>query len=289
VGWRAAVLVCVVLSGCGGGSSSQDGVPDALPGLPDAARPDAAPPDAPPPDAPPPDAGLPDAAPITHRIATRAGAGERPELYDRTTGERFVPRGANYVRLAPHLPDYPSPYHSTLDVGGYDAERAGRALGDMRALGYNAVRIFLNPQSSGVAELDRPAISRAYVANLADFLGRARDLGIQVVITAEHIAGGYGTLLTVDGSFGGFNLYFLSPSAVTAQRAFWRDLARALVEARAPLDALLAYELFNEVFFETDLAPVARSSGTIETANGASYDLGDATARSRSPRTRPRS
>ena len=70
-----------------------------------------------------------------HFIGVRVVGGSG-ELYDRRSGKRFVPRGANYVRLAVEG-------HSTLNVGRYSGSRAGKALARMRALGFNAVRVFV--------------------------------------------------------------------------------------------------------------------------------------------------
>src|SRR5260370_28057925 len=58
--------------------------------------------------------------PARHRIATRSTIAE---FFDRTTGNVFMPRGNNYVRLATQRWPYGGPpaYHSALNVGLYDA------------------------------------------------------------------------------------------------------------------------------------------------------------------------
>jgi hypothetical protein len=64
------------------------------------------------------------AAAPEHRIGVRAVDGEG-ELFDRLTGEQFVPRGMNLIRLA-------AGRHSTLDVDRYDpvgGRRRARADG----------------------------------------------------------------------------------------------------------------------------------------------------------------
>ena len=60
---------------------------------------------------------------FTHRIGIRLVEGEA-EFYDRQTGEKFVPRGYNYVRLAPMSKSKPGLWHSTLNPGFYEPERA---------------------------------------------------------------------------------------------------------------------------------------------------------------------
>ena len=74
---------------------------------------------------------------MPHRIGIRVidGVGE---FYDRLTDRTFVPRGSNYIRLAEQqAPGGMVVYHSTFNVGLYDAVRADEALGRMHADGYN--------------------------------------------------------------------------------------------------------------------------------------------------------
>ena len=113
----------------------------------------------------------PSATPIYtsgRRIAVRI-VGDEAEFYDRQTGEEFIPRGANYVRLAPHA-SLGETYHSTFDPGLYDAAHAESVLVGMAALGYNTARVFIDQN-----EVVEPSgeFSGAYLDNLTDFLGRA--------------------------------------------------------------------------------------------------------------------
>src|SRR5690349_14215577 len=75
-----------------------------------------------------------------HRIAVRvvSGAGE---FYDRVTGQKFVPRGNNYIRLGPQttLDGKHIITHSAFNPGSYDPARATLALQRMHADGYNIV------------------------------------------------------------------------------------------------------------------------------------------------------
>src|SRR2546421_16894 len=73
-----------------------------------------------------------------HRIGVRVvnGIGE---FYDRVTGQKFVPRGNNYIRLGPQtdLSGRRVVYHSTFDPGSYNPSRAEAALERMHVDGYN--------------------------------------------------------------------------------------------------------------------------------------------------------
>ena len=68
------------------------------------------------------------------------------EFYHRNSGQAFVPRGTNYVRLEWQQDQGGTAvfYHSTFNVGAYDGLRADAALAAMQARGFNVVRVFLN-------------------------------------------------------------------------------------------------------------------------------------------------
>src|SRR3989304_3045551 len=87
-------------------------------------------------------------SPAEHRIAVRVvnGVGE---FYHRLTGEKFVPRGMNYIRLGPQTKMDGSPTfgHSFFAPGQYDSLRISGDLSKMHADGYNVVRVFLSPDT----------------------------------------------------------------------------------------------------------------------------------------------
>ena len=198
-----------------------------------------------------------------HRIGVRVVNGSG-RFYDRATGQEFVPRGNNYIRLTTH--------HSTFDPGLYDAARSRAAFRRMHADGYNIVRVFLN---AGAMADPGGGLSAAYLRNLTDFLRQARANRIYVLIAAESVpAGKYsGILQRENAQFQGYNLHHLARSGLDANRLFFQDLVRGLLRLHAPLDAIFAYELRNELFFETNLRPFTLTSGKITTANGETYDM----------------
>ncbi len=80
-----------------------------------------------------------------HPIGVRPTTSGIAEFYDVATGNAFTPRGNNYIRLAWQTnPSGQQYYHSTFNVGLYDATRAETALLGMQSSGYNIVRVFLN-------------------------------------------------------------------------------------------------------------------------------------------------
>ncbi|MFH2101860.1 MAG: cellulase family glycosylhydrolase [Chloroflexota bacterium] len=210
--------------------------------------------------------------PPKHRIGVRMidGIGE---FYDRVTGEKFIPRGNNYIRLAKqHSPSGETIlYHSTFNPGLYDPTRIDETLQRMRSNGYNVVRVFLN-NCCRQGSLSDPAggLSAAYIANVADFLQRAKANGIFVLVTtdSEPSVGG-----TWSEDFGGYNASYLRRGGILSSTRFWSDFIKALIDQGAPLDAIFAYELRNELFFEANLPPLSLTSRVVSAANGKTYDM----------------
>ena len=226
--------------------------------------------------------------PVEHQIGVRVvnGVGE---FFDRVTGAKFVPRGSNYIRLAPQVDTFGrrQVYHSTFIVGEYDPTRAEAALARMAASGYNVVRVFLNNTcAQGCSANTRTGeISSTYVANVVDFLRRARSHGIFVMLTGDWLPGGaaydaIGAGIRRDW-FDHVNIMFLSPQGVQMSVLFWQGLVRELIRQRAPLDAVFAYSLWNEAVVVANFAPFTLSSGTVTTANGRTYDMASLADRTR--------
>ena len=232
-----------------------------------------------PPSTPAPPTATPTPASPEHRIGIRVVDGVA-EFYDRVTGERFVPRGNNYIRLAEQQSTSGEMmfYHSTFNVGLYDAMLAEESLRRMHADGYNVVRVFVQGNCmTGCIGDPAEGLSDAYVANVADFLQRAKAYDIFVILTtdAEPATRHYISVLDTTWSedFGGTNSYFLSGGGILVGRAFWQDLIEELLNQDAPLDMIFAYALRNELFFETNAPPLSLTSGMVSTANGKTYDM----------------
>jgi hypothetical protein len=206
-------------------------------------------------------------------VRVRDGAGE---FYSQLTGETFIPRGNNYIRLErawyPCIEDS-LPYHATFNVGAYDPELADARLIAMNADGYNIVRVFLNGNCLG-----RPdgGLNAEYVANVADYLQRAQAHDIFVLLTTDDppVPGYSGTMKhsdTIDWA----NRQFLTADGMRANGRFWRDLILALRRAGAPLEAVFSYQLRNEQFFMSNYPPFSLTTGEVTTGNGRTYDMAD--------------
>jgi hypothetical protein len=217
-----------------------------------------------------------------HSIAVRPTA-TVAEFFDKTTGNPFVPRGNSYIRLA--FQTYPDgsiqSYHSTFNVGLYDANGVETAMANMQNAGYTYIRVWLNGCCHDNT-LGNPAggFSSAYIANVIDFLHRAKNHNILVVIVNDWLPafGGY-TNYGNCTNFSDFNLLNLCAGGVKATETFFHDLVQALINGNAPLDAIFAYQIRSEYFYWSNLPPMSWTSGLVTTADGQPYDMSNATSR----------
>jgi hypothetical protein len=214
-----------------------------------------------------------------HRIAIRTvdGVGE---FYDRISGEKFIPRGNNFIRLASQQ-SYSGEaifYHSTFNTDQYNPAEAEMVLAHMQGEGYNVVRVFITGACRDFCLGDTAAGLRdGYIANLADFLHKAKSHAIYVIITldGEPASPYYIRLLdtTWSNDFQGTNKSYLTGGGLLVAREFWQDFIGELLSLGAPLDTILAYELRNELFYEANATPLSYQAGVFKTINGKSYDL----------------
>jgi F5/8 type C domain/Cellulase (glycosyl hydrolase family 5) len=212
-----------------------------------------------------------------HRIGVREVNGVQG-FYDRTTGIKFVPRGMNYIRVGnvqPPCTDINVVYHTTFNVGVYDAPRAELALAAMQQDGYNVVRVFLS--HSCLVNPDK-SLSDDYMRNLADFIQRAKAHHIFVLITSDDLEGLAGAIPWRE-QVQWPNSHLLTAEDIPAEIRIWQNLIREMVKLQTPIDDIFAYDLDNEVSFRKDVPPLSLTSGTIQTGNGSSYDMADPKAK----------
>jgi hypothetical protein len=200
-------------------------------------------------------------------VRTVGGSGE---LYLTGTGTTFVSRGAVYERLDG------GGQSVTFDVGLYDGAAVDAALADLDLYGYNTVRVFVGGASLADAST-QDDLSGAYVANIVDFLGKARTHGVQVIVVAEGVPPGTSYAAQIAGGataeLAGENAQYLTSAGVSANAAFWSALVGRLTAQPALRETILSYELRRQAYFRSDQAPLTLSSGTVTPANGETYDL----------------
>jgi hypothetical protein len=225
--------------------------------------------------------------PPEHRITIRTvdGIGE---FYDQLSGEKFIPRGNNYIRVAPQqgYSGETFTYHSTFNTDQYNPAEVEAALSNMQAAGYNVVRVFITGACKDYCLGDPGGgLRQGYITNLVDFLQKAKSHDIYVILTLDGEPGSpyYIRLLdtTWSNDFQGTNKSYLTGGGFLVAKVFWQDFIGELIGQNAPLDAILAYELRNELFFEDNATPLSYSSGVFKTANGKTYDMSSVEDRQR--------
>lgn len=219
---------------------------------------------------------IPTPAPAAHehRIGIRVvnGIGE---FYDRVTGQKFIPRGNNYVRLAPQTaPDGSTQvYHSVFDPGQYNPDEVSTQFARMHAEGYNVVRVFISQNTIGTAN---DGLSQAYMQNVADFLRLAKQNEIYIMFTQDWLPGGkYGAIINQECCelFNFNNAQNLPGAAVRAYQTYYTDFINDLISLEAPTDYIFSYQLRNEFYYDANYAPLSLKSGKVTAANGKTYDM----------------
>jgi hypothetical protein len=200
---------------------------------------------------------------------------ERGAFVERATGEPFSPRGFNCIRL------FPNRSHNTFDPEHYDAETLEKVMQRWSNDGFNVVRVFINAHAGVTGTIASPAqagLSAAYVANVADFLDRARGHRIAVMLCTEsfpRVAPYAETLRRPDATLDEPNASYLAAGHIEAKAQFLQDLIRGL-HAASPtcLGAIFSYDLQNEFCYHGG-PPFTLMLGTLAAANGRTYVLPD--------------
>ena len=210
------------------------------------------------------------------------------------TNEEFVPVGGNYMGLR-------GGDHSTFDAAtsftqaDYDpikAEAMFRALSANRG---NVVRVFLigrtsiNPGISGdpAYSLDDPnyyyeGLYVPYMENVVHFLRAAQKYGVYVMLTlgdADVPSNDY--YINIQGGAAlARNYMYFDARGVEARKIYARNVMKYFTE-KAPdcVSGIFSIELQNEFAVYGDQWPFNLTSGEVTTANGKTYDMGNADSR----------
>ena len=212
-----------------------------------------------------------------HRIGIRE-IDNQAEFYDRVSGEKFEPRGFNYIQLV----NSPAGFYGESELFHADSHNL-EAIDDdfqrMAALGYNSLRVFVDLCRGERCIANQEGLDPTYMDNIVSLLERARQYGIFIMLTANWLPdiGGYGgpahEFCDESGDFFGGNCLVFSEKGVESYVKFFTDFVQELKTRNAPFDAIWAYELRNEFFVEHDQLPFTKSEGLVTTANGNTYNM----------------
>lgn len=200
-------------------------------------------------------------------------------------GQKFVPRGANYERLANTIydgdritcsvSDFDTGPRTSLD--SYNAKRATKALSTMAHYGCNVVRVEINKAEIG--NPSGPGLSPAYLANLASFINIARYYSIRVMIYISPLPQHYIPSGAVPGGVkNNNNLFYIEPSYLAGEQQYVTDLITGLKGANANMSDIFSFELMGEVVFYANAYPLTLFSGYVSTIAG-TFDMGNNASR----------
>ncbi len=180
--------------------------------------------------------------PSTLRVRQQAGGGV---FYDAKTRKVFVPRGADYIRVAQNA------LHSTFV--NYNGREASAAMAKMHAEGYNVIRVYLPYYA--IASPSSRTLNPTVIANVANFLRRAQAAQVKVLLTSDGLPSSPAWSPTPLAQSVDPNSNVFNPSELSLAEIQIQDLFTGLAKDRAPLGALFGYELQNEQDFAYSLMP----------------------------------
>jgi hypothetical protein len=230
----------------------------------------------------------PQADPVVDPLP-RIEAGPGRELVNSETGERFRPRGFNYVRLTPSPARPEAYYQSAFEPGLYDAARADAMLADLTIRGYDTVRVFIDPGDGRDNQLGRPhglghgnddlsPANAAYLDNVADFVRRAASYGIYVLPSLDTFPqSGYYRQIVAGSpqpvNIAGHNLPYMYEGYIRAKEEYLRVFTTEMTARLGDLmSTFLALQLANEAYLYHTEAPFHQYSGTVTVA-GHGFDM----------------
>lgn len=206
------------------------------------------------------------------RISLRKNELQNFEFYDQNTNLTFVPSGYNYTEVNTyHWQNKTLQGHCTFNENVYSHDEANIMLNQLNTYGYNTVRIFLNPLT--IADLNGNLLPQ-YITNLSNFIILAEHYNIGVIITTDLIPlTRHDVTLENEEDITWLNYQYIEQAEIDLEIQFWTDLIHQLIANKVPLDAILAYELRNEMAYTIKQAPFNLTVGNITAANGVTYDM----------------
>ncbi|MEW5938802.1 MAG: cellulase family glycosylhydrolase [Chloroflexota bacterium] len=233
----------------------------------------------------PPPTETPQPRPTAERIGIRTVDGAA-EFYNTVTGEKFTPRGVNYVDF--YATGNELYEDRLLATNVYNPERVRTAFRHLHDYGYNTVRIFFDNCSSGpncFGKYGGRGLNPGYLDNMVDVMNIAAEQGIYIIFTANTAPGEGGYWQDFDDEIyntnrlPGFESYqnadWLHPAGVKMKSTAWRDLMSGMAERDAPFETVLGWQLTNEFWLWKNNPPLSWTSGMVTISNGQTYDMAD--------------
>ncbi len=212
-------------------------------------------------------------------------------------------RGVNYDILVPNVGSLPAGYyHGLFDPcngtqNSYptcygDGSQAEAAIRYIHSSGYNYIRVFLssNYVNEGFTYTATPStanvIPSEYWFDVADFLQRASNNGMRVILTSEYVPANFhyanltcadaGT--TLDPCSTGENDVLFNPSWASAYASFLSTLLSDLYYQQVwpnAFSAIMAIDVKNELSVRSDQLPLSNTSLTELQIDNSVYNMAD--------------
>ena len=111
------------------------------------------------------------------------------EFYNRATGDRFVPRGSNYIDFKEVIPgklweDY------IFGAGTYQPEKVRAEFAKLADYGYNTVRLFFDHCYSGplcIGRSNGDGLNPVFLDHMVEVMNIAADEGLYLILTANGV------------------------------------------------------------------------------------------------------
>eukprot|EP00039_Didymoeca_costata_P000166 m.44402 g.44402 ORF g.44402 m.44402 type:complete len:436 (+) comp10092_c0_seq1:63-1370(+) len=184
---------------------------------------------------------------------------------------KFVPRGANYIRLY----NGHSTFNLCNDLNCYNRTRDRMKLEQMAALGYNFVRVFVSNGPGGIDgnPNNTAPVDVGYVRRMALFSEDAAALGMYTMITLSWLPNNeFYAKRKKDAPpssvMSGWNAFFLSKVLHEAWASFVQGMAQELKNVLGENATSIIISLQNELFLWGNQQPFASEQGLVSTAAG---------------------
>ncbi|UJR12237.1 hypothetical protein I4U23_016414 [Adineta vaga] len=171
-------------------------------------------------------------------------------------------RGTNYIRLIN------TSMHATFEPSLYSTWKIEDALTQMESYGYNYVRVFLAcPYFYAGFGLSSPGVPINYTKNIVDFLIRASNHNISVMLTADFNPLNYQSIIDsypIPANVTGINLIIFHRGQIAAKAQFLQDLLSQIkLLNRIAFETIFAIDIFNEISISVHEQPFSFTSGFV--------------------------
>ncbi len=184
---------------------------------------------------------------------------------------QVVLRGSNYLRLIS------TRTHVLFEPDLYSLWDIETALEQMHSYGYNYVRVFLDcPNLFRGFGLSSPGVSINFTNNVVDFLIRASNHKISVMLTASWNPENYKSIIDSypkPANVTGTNLMVFHAGHAAAKAQFFKDLLQEIKNTSSvAFQNIFAIDIFNEISVSVHEKPFNLTSGMVS-FQGILYDM----------------